>query len=215
MTTPHATPTNALVHLLLRAIAWTVTRILYRVRCDGAERIPARGAAALVCNHVSYLDALFIYAASPRPVRFVMYAGYIHLPGLSWLFRMAGVIPIDSARKNPAILHRALKEIDATLRDGGLICIFPEGHLTTSGHIERFRPGIEQIIERNAVPVIPLALRGLWGSFFSNKGGPAMTHWPRRFWSRIELAVGDMVQPKLARADYLREKVLHLRGVRA
>ncbi|MDA8141016.1 MAG: 1-acyl-sn-glycerol-3-phosphate acyltransferase [Desulfobacteraceae bacterium] len=202
-------------HRILRAIAWFLTHLPYRVRCAGAERIPAQGGAVLVCNHVSYLDALFIYAASPRPMRFVMHTDYIHLPGLGWLFRLAGVIPIDSARKNPAVLNRALKEIDATLQAGGLIGIFPEGHLTKSGHVDRFRPGIEEIIRRNAVPVIPLALRGLWGSFFSHKGGPAMTHWPRRIWSRIELAVGDTVHPRLVTAEYLREKVRHLRGARA
>lgn len=215
MATHYQIHANSLRHLILRGIALFVTRILYRLRCDGAERIPRQGAAVLVCNHVSFLDALIIYAASPRPMRFVMHAGYYGIPGLGWLFRAAGVIPIDSARKNPAVLRRAFKEIDTTLRDGGLICIFPEGRLTQDGHVDRFRPGIEQIVRRNHVPVVPLALRGLWGSFFSHKYGPAMTHWPRRFWSRIELAIGDMVPPPLVTAAYLRFKVLHLRGVRA
>lgn len=205
--------TNTFKHLVLRSIAWLLTRTLYRIRCNGIERIPRDNAAVLACNHVSFMDALIIYSTTPRPVRFVMHADYYRIPGLGWLFRTAGVIPIDSARKNPAVLNRALKEIDQTLREGGLICIFPEGRLTKSGHVDRFRPGIEQIVRRNNVPVVPLALRGLWGSFFSHKYGPAMTRWPRRFWSRIELAIGDIIPPRLVTAAYLRIKVLHLRGV--
>lgn len=213
MATQNPVPTSPLKHKILRGIAWLLTRILYRVRCDGTERIPHQGAAVLACNHVSFVDALIIYAASPRPVRFVMHAGYYGIPVLGWLFRSAGVIPIDSARKNPAVLHRALREIDATLEAGGLICTFPEGHLTRDGHLDRFRPGVEQMARRNHVPVVPLALRGLWGSFFSHKNGPAMTRWPKRFWSRVELAIGETVHPRLASADYLRIKIMHLRGV--
>ena len=202
-------------HALFRAIAWVLTRTLYRVHYKKMEQLPEKGAAILVCNHVSYVDALIIYAASPRPIRFVMHAAYYRTPILRWLFRAAGVIPIDSGRKNPALLNQAMKEISATLRRGDLICLFPEGKLTQSGHVESFRPGIEHILQHNPVPVIPLALRGLWGSIFSHKGGPALTHLPRRFWSRIELAVGYKLHPKQVTAGYLRSKVLHLRGARA
>lgn len=197
---------------LLRVIVWGTTRILYRVRNRGLERIPEKGAAVLVCNHVSYVDALFIFAASRRPVRFVMHAGYCQVPLLRWLFRVAGVIPIASGKRNPNILKQAFAEIAETLQDGGLVCIFPEGRLTRSGEVDVFRPGIERIIEENPVPVIPLALRGLWGSFFSHAGGQAMARRPKRFWSRIELIAGDIVQPHLAKAEHLRRTVGRLRG---
>lgn len=197
---------------LLRMIVWGLTHTLYRFRNRGLERIPEKGAAVLVCNHVSYVDALFIFAASKRPVRFVMHAGYYHVPLLRWLFRVAGVIPIASGKRNPKILNQAFAEISSTLNNGGLVCIFPEGRLTRSGEVDAFRPGIERILEENPVPVVPLALRGLWGSFFSHAGGRAMARWPKRFWSRIELVAGDVVQPRSAKAEGLRRIVCRLRG---
>ncbi len=199
---------------LLRAIIWTLTRLAYRVRCEGMTHIPEKGAAVLVCNHVSYVDALFIYAASRRPVRFVMHAAYYHMPVLHRLFKAAGMIPIDSGRANPVLLQRSLETISAALARGDLICLFPEGHLTRDGEVDHFRPGIERILQANPVPVVPLALRGLWGSVFSHKGGTALTHWPRRFWSRIELAAGEVIQPWRVTAESLRAAVLRLRGAR-
>jgi 1-acyl-sn-glycerol-3-phosphate acyltransferase len=169
----------------------------------------------LVCNHVSYVDALLILAGSRRPVRFVMVAGYYHLPVLRWICRAAGVIPIVSGKKNPAVLKHAMAEIARTLENGGLVCLFPEGRLTRTGEVDSFRPGIEQIVRQNPVPVVPLALRGLWGSFFSHAGGKAMTRGPRRFRSCIELLAGEAVAPQCVTAAALHKKVRQLRGVRA
>lgn len=199
---------------LLRTIIWTLTRLFYRVRCDSLAHIPEKGAAVLVCNHVSYVDALIIYAASRRPVRFVMHATYYHMPVLHRLFKAAGMIPIDSGRANPVLLQQSMDAISAALAQGDLICLFPEGRLTRDGEVDRFRPGIERIIQANPVPVVPLALRGLWGSVFSHKGGTALTRWPRRFWARIELAAGEMIQPWRVTAESLRAAVLRLRGAR-
>jgi 1-acyl-sn-glycerol-3-phosphate acyltransferase len=199
-------------HLLLRLILWTVTHIMYRVRNRGLDRIPQKGAAVLVSNHVSYVDALLIFAASRRPVRFVMHADYYNIPVLRRLFRCAGVIPIASGKENHNVLKQAFAEIAQTLDQGGLVCIFPEGRLTRTGEIDTFRPGIERIIRQNPVPVVPLALRGLWGSFFSHAGGPAMTRRPRRFWSRIELVAGEIVAPQGVTAQSLRSMVQQLRG---
>ncbi len=202
-------------HLLLRVIAWTLTRTLYRVRNRGLESIPQQGAAVLVCNHVSYVDALLIYAASGRPMRFVMDNSYYHIPVLRHLFKAAGVIPISSGRKNPHLLQQALEEIARTLQDGGLVCIFPEGRLTRDGEIDTFRPGIERIIAQNPVPVVPLALRGLWGSIFSHARGPARSRRTRGFWSRIEVVAGRIVAPQQVTAQSLRGLVQQLRGARA
>ena len=197
---------------ILRLVVWALTRLMYRVRCHGLERIPDSGAAVLVCNHVSYVDALIIAGSCRRPVRFVMHADYYRWPGMRWLFQLAGVIPITSARANPDLLRQALQRIATYLEAGELICLFPEGHLTRTGEIDEFRPGIERIIQRNPVPVIPLALRGLWGSIFSHKGGSALRRWPLRFWARIELAVGELIQPQCVTARYLQERVRNLRG---
>jgi 1-acyl-sn-glycerol-3-phosphate acyltransferase len=199
---------------LLRTIIWTITRLLYRVRYEDLAHIPEQGAAVLVCNHVSYVDALLIYAASPRPVRFVMHASYYNMPVLHRLFKAAGMIPIDSGRSNPTLLRQSMEAVAAALAQGDLICLFPEGRLTRDGEIDAFRPGIERILQANPVPVVPLALRGLWGSVFSHKGGTALTRRPKRFWSRIELAAGEIVQPWSATAESLRAAVLRLRGAR-
>jgi 1-acyl-sn-glycerol-3-phosphate acyltransferase len=144
-----------------------------------------------------------------------MHVDYYNIPLLRWLFQLAGAIPIDSARRNPALLNRAFRCIDQALAAGELICLFPEGRLTRNGELGVFRQGVEKIIQRNPVPVIPLALRGLWGSFFSHKGGPAFSRPPRRFWSRIELAAGNALSPAQVRAQTLQEIVGRLRGCRA
>jgi 1-acyl-sn-glycerol-3-phosphate acyltransferase len=199
----------------LRLFVWAVTRIVYRVRCQGLERIPASGPAVLVCNHVSYVDALIIAGSCRRPVRFVMHATYYKIPVLRRLFRLARVIPINSGKRNPTVLRRAMEDISRALQKGELVCLFPEGHLTKTGAIDTFRPGIERIIQRNPVPVVPLALRGLWGSFFSHKDGPALKRRPKRFWSAIELAAGPFVTPPHVTAPELQARVAALRGRKA
>ena len=189
-----------------------LTRIMYRVRYHGLQRIPEDGAAVLVCNHVSYVDWLFIASACRRPVHFVMHASIYRLPFLNWIFRLAKVIPIESGKKNPAALRQAFVKISGVLESGGLVCLFPEGRLTRTGRINNFRPGIERIIRNTPVPVVPLALRGMWGSFFSHKNGPAMRCRPHKIWAPVELAVGHAVPPGMVTANRLRCTVQHLRG---
>jgi 1-acyl-sn-glycerol-3-phosphate acyltransferase len=185
---------------------------MYRVRYQGLEHIPEKGPAVLVCNHVTYVDWLIIASACRQPVHFVIHASIYRLPLLRWILRLAKVVPIESGRRNPATLRRAFAKIDQILRDGGLVCIFPEGRLTRTGRIDHFRPGIERIIRRFPAPVIPLALRGLWGSFFSHKNGPAMRRMPKKIWSPIELTAGQKVHPCMVTAHHLRCTVQKLRG---
>lgn len=199
----------------LRLAARTLTRLMYRVRYEDLEHIPDKGPAILVCNHVSYVDWLIISSACKRPVHFVMHAHIYRWPLLHWLFRLGRGIPIDTGKNNPKVLHQAFKEIAAVLQSGGLLCLFPEGRLTQNGQVEAFRPGIEKIIQCNPVPVIPLALRGLWGSFFSHKDGPAMRRWPRKILGKIELAAGKTICPHQTTAINLRSAVQKLRGDRA
>jgi 1-acyl-sn-glycerol-3-phosphate acyltransferase len=187
-------------------------RMVYRLRCQGLERLPESGPALLVCNHVSYIDALIISAAFHRPIRFVMHQRFYRLPALHWFFKLTRMIPIDSARNNPALLRSALEQIDTALKNSELVCLFPEGRLTRDGNISHFRPGVEKIVRRRPVPVVPLALRGLWGSFFSHKDGPAFSCWPRRFYSCIELSVGPLLPPHRVTADGLMSVVSDLRG---
>jgi hypothetical protein len=203
-----------LPEFLLRLIMWVLVHTIYRVDEEGLGNVPLVGPAVVVCNHVSYLDALVIGAKLRRPVRFVMHKHIFQVPGLGLLFRLYKAIPIASGKTDPATLKAALDQVAAELAAGQLVGIFPEGHLTHDGEIDVFRSGIEKIVERTPVPVVPMALQGLWGSFFSNCGGPALTHAPRLRWSKLGLVVGQPVAPEDVRAEDLRARVLALRGDR-
>ncbi|MCC9000400.1 MAG: MFS transporter, partial [Candidatus Contendobacter sp.] len=176
---------------LMRFIVWMLVNIGYRLKARGLEHIPDEGPAVVVCNHISYMDALVVIGCCRRPIRFVMDHQIFKIPLLSFVFRTAGAVPIASARENPEILERAYDRVARYLEEGEVVGIFPEGRLSQDGEIGPFKTGIERIIQRTPVPVIPMALRGLWGSFFSRRYGKAMGAFPRRFWSRIELIVGE------------------------
>jgi 1-acyl-sn-glycerol-3-phosphate acyltransferase len=195
----------------MRFLVWMITHTMYRFHHRDLDRIPADGPAVLVCNHISYMDALLIIGACRRPVRFVIYEPIYRIFLLKFIFRAARAIPIASQRTNPVGLKVAFDEISKALEAGEVVCIFPEGQLTHDGNVAGFKPGIERIISRNPVPVVPMALKGLWGSFFSHKNGHAMTRLPQRFWSRVELVAGLPVAPAYVAADDLREKVMALR----
>jgi hypothetical protein len=195
---------------LLRFVAWCLANVLYRVRVDHPERIPAEGAAVLAANHISFIDTLLIASASPRPVRFIMDAEYASKPLVRFLFRDAKVIPITPAGKDPNLLERAYDRIAEELAEGELVCIFPEGGISSNGKLAPFRRGVENIVRRTPVPVVPVALVGLWGSFFSRKGGRAMSRPFRRFWSRVEIRVGEAIAPGVVTAQAVAERVAGL-----
>lgn len=197
---------------LLRLLVACVVRTLYRVRAEGLGHVPDHGPALLVANHVTYTDALVLGGLCRRPVRFVVDHRIHGAPGLRSFFRLARAIPIAPRSEDPARLSAALEEIDRALAEGELVGIFPEGKLTRDGELDAFRPGTERILERRAVPVVPVALRGLWGSFFSYAGGPPLCKLPRRFWSRVEVVAGPAVEPVHARGEALRARVAELRG---
>jgi hypothetical protein len=162
---------------------------------------------------VSFVDALIIMAVSPRPIRFVMDHRIFKVPMLSFVFRTAGAIPIAPAKENPELLAQAYEEVAHALEAGDLVGIFPEGRITDTGELYPFRNGIQKILARTPVPVVPIALQGLWGSFFSRKDGSAMTRPFRRgLLSRIGLVVGDMVPAEMGTPEYLQTLVAGLRG---
>lgn len=200
---------------LLRFLTWILINTIYRVRTDGLQRIPEEGPVLLVCNHVSFVDALIIGGSVRRPVRFVMYYKIYRLPLLNFLFRTAKTIPIAGAKEDPAMLEAAFEQISAELRAGHVVCIFPEGGLTLDGEIAPFRPGVERALARDSVPVLPLALRGLWGSPFSRYQGGRLRWWPRKLWARIELVAGTLLTPNESTAKMLEFHVRRLRGERA
>ena len=198
---------------LMRFLSWILVNTLYRIDVDGAGKVPEEGPALLVCNHVGYLDALIVGGVVRRPMRFVMYYRIFNIPLLRFIFRTAKAIPIAGAKEDPALLERAFDAIDRALADGELVCIFPEGALTRDGEIAPFRGGVEKILARRAVPVVPLALRGLWGSVFSRRDSAlGRARLPRRFRARIGVAFGDAVPAQEANAATLEAKVRGLRG---
>jgi 1-acyl-sn-glycerol-3-phosphate acyltransferase len=198
----------------MRFIIWILTHTMYRVRHIDLHKIPDEGACVLVCNHVSFVDALLIGGACRRPVRFVTFKPIYNMPVLNFIFRTAKAIPIDSRKADPEGYEQAFARIAEELNNGEVVCIFPEGKLTTNGEIDEFKNGISRILEQTPVPVTPMALRGLWGSFFSHKDRPALSQLPKRFWSKIDLVAGDAIKPEDASPEFLKLKVGELRGDR-
>ncbi len=195
-----------------RFISYLLSHCLYRVSVDGRQHIPEKGAALIVANHVSYVDALILMGTSTRPVRFVMDKSISELPVLKYIFRHAGVIPICSPRKCADTYTKAFEQIEQALNNEEIVCIFPEGRLTSDGKLGEFRPGVEKIIQRTPVPVIPMALKGLWGSVFSHKGGRALTTLPTRFWSKVQVNIGEVINPVSLDRHMLQQEVQGLIG---
>jgi len=197
---------------LVRFVAWMLIHTIYRLRTTGLENIPQTGAALIACNQVSFVDAIVILAASPRPIRFVMDHHIFRVPILSFVFRAGKAIPIAPFKENPAMLEAAYAQVSRALANGELVAIFPEGRITDNGEIGDFKRGIKQILDTNPVPLIPVALRGLWGSMFSRKDGPAFFKAPRKLLALIELNVGAPMPAYAATPEAVREQVMKLRG---
>jgi len=198
---------------LIRFLAWILIHTFYRVRIINGQAIPDEGPAVLVCNHVSYVDAIAIMAASPRPVRFVMDHQIFRIPVMSWLFRNVRAIPIAPVKEDPWLTEKAFVDIAQALHEGELVCIFPEGKLTRDGELNPFKGGVQKIIDRSPVPVLPMALRGLWGSLFSrDPSNPVARTFKRGLFSRLELAVGEPIAPEAVSPEGLQEQVRALRG---
>lgn len=198
---------------LLRFIAWILVHIVYRMKKVGTLNIPEQGAALLTCNHVSFVDPIILMALSPRPIRFVMDHGIFKTPILGWIFRAAKAIPIASAKENPVAYQNAFDEVSKQLREGELVCIFPEGRITDNGNFYPFKAGIMKILERDPVPVIPIALQGFWGSFFSRKDGSAMRKPFRRgLFSKVGLTVGPPILSANVTPEFLQTTIADLRG---
>ncbi len=193
---------------LLRFVAFIATRCIYRFKVRGDEHIPSQGAAILVCNHVSFVDAVLLMAASPRPIFFVMDHRIFRFPVLGWLFKLAKAIPIAPQRDDPAAYEQAFVQARAVLSAGHLLCIFPEGAITRDGSLGEFKGGVMKLLETHPVPVVPIALQNLWGSFFSRVDGAAMTRPFRRgLFTRVGVVAGAGVAAQSATPQLLRERV--------
>ncbi|MBS3742759.1 MAG: MFS transporter [Wenzhouxiangellaceae bacterium] len=192
----------------LRFLMWLLSRLVYRVHVTGhsADRLPEAGPALIVCNHLSYMDPLIVGGTLARPVRFVMTHRIYNIRGLKWLFRLAGAIPVAPAKVDPECLRRAFDSVDSALARGELVGLFPEGGLSPDGEVRAFRSGITEILERRPVPVVPMALEGLWGSVFSRAPG----RWRRRergFFSHVQLKILEPVPAGEAEREKLESAV--------
>ena len=203
---------------LLRFVSWLLSRFVYRFKVRGDEHIPTDGAAILVCNHVSFIDAVLLMAASPRPIRFIMDHQIFKVPVLGWLFKLAKAIPIAPHKENPAAYEAAFLQALRVLREGDLLAIFPEGALTRDGELQPFKGGIMKIVEMARsegleVPVVPMALTNLWGSYFSRieKRGEKNVAMARPFrrglFSSVGLNVGSASAPSDVQPESLQRRV--------
>lgn len=198
----------------MRFLSWVLVRAMYRLKLHGIEKnVPDEGPALIVCNHVSYMDALILAASIPRPVRFVMYYKIFNIPVMRFIFRNAKAIPIAGAKEDPALMEKAFEDIDRALAEGEIVGIFPEGRLTTDGQIAAFKSGVERILEKRPVPVVPMALRGMWSSMWSHRDNRmGRMRVPRRFRAHVDVVAGEPVDGREATAEMLEAKVRALRG---
>ena len=201
----------------LRFVAWVASFFVYRFKVVGDAHIPSEGAAIMVCNHVSFVDAVLLMAASPRPIRFVMDHRIFAVPVLGWMFKLAKAIPIAPKSEDPVAYEKAFAAAEQVLKEGDLLAIFPEGGITKNGELQEFKGGIMKIIERAhatgiAPPVIPMALTNLWGSFFSRAedGGAMVRPFRRGLWSRVGLNVGEPIASKDVQPAVLQARVATL-----
>ena len=202
---------------LMRFIAFMLSRCIYRFKITGDDHIPTTGAAVLTCNHVSFVDPVLLMAASPRPIYFVMDHRIFKMPVLGWFFRLLKAIPIAPRAEDPAMYESAFEAAAKVLRNGDLLAIFPEGGLTKNGELQEFKGGIMKILDNAkrdeiTVPVIPMALTNLWGSFFSRaeKGSAMVKPFRRGVWSRVGLNVGEPIAAQNVNSQGLRDTVERL-----
>jgi len=204
-----------LPEFLLRFVAWLLIHSVYRLDQRGLDNIPEHGAALLVCNHVSFVDALVISAACPRPIRFVMESAIFEAPVINMLARGMKAVPIAPQKVDALVYEHAFATVARELAAGQLVCIFPEGRLTSDGEVAAFRPGLMRILAHTPVPVVPLALTGLWGSVFSRHRERIRALLLRSVSAKIGIAAGAPVAPGEVTPELLRERVLALRGAAA
>lgn len=196
---------------IMRLLVWLLIHTLYRVKKINLDNIPDTGGCVLICNHVSFVDALVLAGSIKRPIRFVMYYKIFKIPILSFIFKTAKAIPIAGMKEDKQLMDKAFDQVADALNDGEVVCIFPEGKITEDGTVNPFKKGVIKILDKTPVPVVPLALRGLWGSFFSKKGGVAMKRiLPRGLFNKVELEAGQLIDNEPANLDQLEKAVTSL-----
>jgi 1-acyl-sn-glycerol-3-phosphate acyltransferase len=196
---------------LMRFLVWILIHTVYRVQVKGMDNIPEDGPVIVASNHISFVDPLILGGMIRRPVNFVMYYKIYRIPVLNFIFRTGKAIPIAGRSEDPEILENAYRRMHGVLDAADVLGIFPEGKISSDGEIAEFKPGIEKIIAKQPVPVIPMALCNLWGSMFSRRD-PLHKRRPYKLWSLIELRIGEPIPPEEVTAQRLQQEVQKLRG---
>jgi 1-acyl-sn-glycerol-3-phosphate acyltransferase len=205
---------NKFLHRILdplyRFLSDHMIHFLYNIKTSGLENIPKEGPGVIIANHVSYMDGLILHSVCKRRIKFVIDEYTYQIPFVNHFMAIDGAIPIAANKQS---VKNALDLISQALEEGHLVCIFPEGQLTYTGHLSHFKPGIEWIIERDPVPVIPVAIKGMWGSVFSRKYLKAKYRFlPKNFRRKVRVVCGTPVPPEEVKAKQLQRTVLHMKN---
>ncbi len=197
-------PKPTLLESFVRTTGLLLASLVYRVTAFNRERIP-EGGFLLLPNHLTWVDAVVLQVACPRPIRFIVFEEIFKIWWLSWIFRAVGALPISSKRAKDAV-----KAASEAIQRGEIVCIFPEGELSRTGMLLRLKRGYELIARSAHAPVVPVWLDRLWGSIFSFEGGKYFFKWPRRFPYPVSVAFGAPIPPEKADIATVRERFLEL-----
>jgi acyl-[acyl-carrier-protein]-phospholipid O-acyltransferase/long-chain-fatty-acid--[acyl-carrier-protein] ligase len=189
----------------LELVVAVLARSLYRVRVLGAAQVPAAGGLVLIANHLSYADVVALQLACPRPLRFLGYEEENSHRFFKLVFRLAGVVPISPAHPTEG-MRRAIR----AAKEGEVVCIFPEGHISRTSQLTEIKEGFAIIARRAGVPVVPAAIDGLWGSLFSFSGNTYLWKAPRLRLTDVTVAFGPPLAPADASAETARQALLEL-----
>lgn len=177
----------------LRFWKMILTKFFYKVEIEGEENFPLSGAGVVAVNHVSFIDWAFVAGVSPRPVRWMIDHSYYNIPGMAFWFKQGKLIPVATRKENPELLNGAFVGVGQSLKEGRLVGIFPEGFVSRDGKLRRFQPGVSKIVREHNVPVIPVAVSGLWGSVFSYEGGKVIFKFPKSLRRKVKVVVGKPI----------------------
>lgn len=195
---------TSLAERFIRGLGQFLASIIYRVKAHGVEHLPS-GGFLLLPNHMTWVDAVVLQLACPRPIRFVVFADIYNLRWLNPIFRAVGALPISPRKAKDAV-----KLAVEAIQEGEIVCIFPEGELSRSGMLLRIKRGYELIARQAEAQVVPVWLDQLWGSIFSFKGGKYFFKWPRQFPYPVTVAFGTPLKAEEADIATVRSRFLEL-----
>ncbi len=197
--------TNNLLEKFYHLGAKVLIRMVYDCEFKGFDNIPATGPCLVICNHVSFVDGLILNAASRRDIRFIIADEIYNYPIVNYFMKMDRAIPIKANRES---VKKALAKASEALQNGEVVAIFPEGQITYSGYMSRFKLGVEWILKNDKVPVVPIVLVGLWGSMFSRRYlGKWHRMFPKYFRKKVKAVCGTPIPAEEGQINNL-QKVL-------